>query len=367
MYYSINFEHKSSVLIVIYHDGKKYKKATGIKCKKEHFNATAQNFQYISRKDPNSMLKNQTLRDIFYKIEKALTVIINKKIITPANIRMVLESKNEVASDTLQAIGKEYINDRIHNYGTARRYKYYLSQFFNEYYPDILISSITVPVLNEMKTKLTREYKGSNTVVGYFKFLRSLVNYAIDKGIVIDYPFGKRKFQIPTYKQPERTFLSEEEVERIMNEDIDDPSIAHVRDYFIFGCLSGLRYSDIMRFTPDWIANEKLYFSDAKTKTQQYVPLYPKLKEYADKIVTHPKYSNVDCNRKLKLIALLVKINKPLSMHVARHTFAVNYLNKGGSMEVLSKLLGHASTRTTAIYGKITNTRIDSEFNKIMK
>lgn len=64
-------------------------------------------------------------------------------------------------------------------------------------------------------------------------------------------------------------------------------------------------------------------------------------------------------------IAVSCEITKPLSSHIARHTFAVLFLTLGGSMEVLSKLLGHSKITITQIYGKIIDKRIDDEIDRV--
>jgi site-specific recombinase XerD len=71
--------------------------------------------------------------------------------------------------------------------------------------------------------------------------------------------------------------------------------------------------------------------------------------------------------RNLKAIAAICKIDKPLTSHIARHSFAVNWLTNGGSMEVLSKVLGHADMKITQLYGKIINRKIDDEIDLVFE
>lgn len=104
------------------------------------------------------------------------------------------------------------------------------------------------------------------------------------------------------------------------------------------------------------------------TKTNEPVsmPFSPKLKALFESIDYKPlHYHNVHYNRLLKAVAALSGIDENISSHVSRHTFAVMCAGAGISIEVTGKLLGHSSIKTTAIYYKITNTRIDEEMKKL--
>ena len=76
--------------------------------------------------------------------------------------------------------------------------------------------------------------------------------------------------------------------------------------------------------------------------------------------------SNQKLNSYLKELADLCKIEKPMTTHIARHTFATTVLlSNGVSMEATSKMLGHSSIKTTQIYGKIVESRVGDEMDKL--
>jgi integrase/recombinase XerD len=73
-------------------------------------------------------------------------------------------------------------------------------------------------------------------------------------------------------------------------------------------------------------------------------------------------------NTYLKELADICEIKKPLTMHIARHTFATTVLLANGvSMEATSKMLGHSSIKTTQIYGKIVESRVADEMEMLSK
>ena len=75
--------------------------------------------------------------------------------------------------------------------------------------------------------------------------------------------------------------------------------------------------------------------------------------------------ANQKCNEALKTIAEKLDIDKNVTFHTARHSFATNFITNGGRLEVLSRLMGHSTTKTTSIYAKISDTIADEEMKKV--
>ena len=114
----------------------------------------------------------------------------------------------------------------------------------------------------------------------------------------------------------------------------------------------------------------------AKTDTRCRIPLLPKAKAMIEKYKEFPINnskgrllpinSNQKMNAYLKEIADICNINKNLSMHVARHTFATSVtLANGVPIETVSKMLGHHSIKTTQIYGRIIDSKISHDMKKL--
>jgi integrase/recombinase XerD len=96
------------------------------------------------------------------------------------------------------------------------------------------------------------------------------------------------------------------------------------------------------------------------------LPINPKLKGYFKDVNWMPLSVHENTyNKSLKLIAAMAGIKKDISSHVARHTAGMILANAGVSMEVAAEILGHSSTKHTAVYYKITNKRIDDELKKL--
>lgn len=130
---------------------------------------------------------------------------------------------------------------------------------------------------------------------------------------------------------------------------------------FLLSCFNGLRISDAQQLTPGKIDKGKIVFTSVKTKKVQMLQINlttEMILEACPELLTQ-KFSDQYHNRILKDICSLVGINKHVTFHVARHTFATNYLRLGGKVEVLQKILGHSKITQTMVYVHIVQQELD--------
>ena len=173
-----------------------------------------------------------------------------------------------------------------------------------------------------------------------------------------------------------RGFLTDEEVLQIVNNELNIQRLELVRDIFIFSCFTGLAYIDVANLTPDNIVmlggKEWIMTKRQKTSVETNVLLLDIPKRIISKY-SHQTYrdgklfpilSNQKTNSYLKEIADICGIKKNLTFHLARHTFATMSLSKGVPIESVSKMLGHTNIRTTQIYARITNKKIEHDMEQ---
>ena len=191
-------------------------------------------------------------------------------------------------------------------------------------------------------------------------------------------PFYNYKVQFETV---EREFLNEEEIQKLIDKELHLDRLKLVRDMFIFSCFTGLAYSDVKKLSNSditigidgekWIRTKR-----TKTKTLSSIPILPVAEEILDRYKNHPEVknsgfilpvlSNQKSNAFLKEIALMCDIKKPLTTHVARHTFATTItLTNGVPIESVSKMLGHKDLRTTQHYAKIVDRKISEDMQNL--
>jgi site-specific recombinase XerD len=148
--------------------------------------------------------------------------------------------------------------------------------------------------------------------------------------------------------------------------------IQQIADLYIFQCYTGFAYADLLNFDPTkniHLLNGKLWIIDNRQKTNReaLLPLFKKasdiLKKYNNVL---PVISLQKYNSYLKEVADIIGIEKQLTTHTARKTFAMVKLNEGFSIESVSRMLGHKTISITQnVYAKVTHVRIESEQKRL--
>lgn len=177
----------------------------------------------------------------------------------------------------------------------------------------------------------------------------------------------------------DRGYLTQAEVDAIWNKELNVARLEKVRDAFIFACYTGLAYIDVCNLKQHNIVtiNGERWIQTRRQKTDTLVEV-PLLKipeviieKYKGRVPRDsliPISTNQKVNAYLKEIADLCGIQKNLSYHAARHTFATTItLSKGVSMESVSKMLGHTKITTTQIYARILNSKVKEEMKLVEK
>ena len=209
------------------------------------------------------------------------------------------------------------------------------------------------------------------TVYNYHKRNKRYIHEAMKFELISDDPYNGLTFERGKFDK--RKYLTEQELYKMETCEINSQPIDRVRDLFLFQCYTGFSYSDFAKFDFERDVenrNGKYIIADRRKKTNEdyYIvllsPAMKILKKYNFKL---PVISNQQYNIMLKVAAQYAKINKRITTHVARHTFAVFALNNGVSMEVVAKMLGHSNIKTTQIYAKVLNREVEKGFNLLEK
>lgn len=234
-----------------------------------------------------------------------------------------------------------------------------------------------------------REHHGNctNTVSKDMKFLRKVFNDAIRADVIglEANPFGR--YQIKQEKT-HRDYLTEEELLRVQDCDVSaGKKLALHRDMFIFAAYTGgLRISDVLQLRWSNFDGSHLHIVIAKTGAQVSIKvpnkglnvisryksersnkdifIFPMLRptlNINDPVALDAAITSATTriNKNLKTLANMAGIEKRLSFHISRHSFAVLALRKGISIDKVSKLMAHSAIRETQTYAKIVNTELD--------
>ena len=205
-------------------------------------------------------------------------------------------------------------------------------------------------------------YTDDITVVKYLKNISKIINIAIAHGVMKNNPVALLKLRL---EETKKDFLTEEELHTMSQVKFENPRYDRIRDIFLFCCYTGLAYADVYSLTTKEIVTGKegkQWIVKARTKTHSLCNI-PLLKPAIQILERYADFAKAEG---LKEIAELCGINKQLTTHCARHTFATTVtLANNVSIENVSQMLGHSNIKMTQHYAKVLNTSISRDMEKV--
>ena len=217
-----------------------------------------------------------------------------------------------------------------------------------------------------------------NTAMKHIQTLKTIYKSAVAYGYTNKDPFQKFKIRL---EEVVRDYLSEQEIQKLLNLDLPTTKLSNVRDLFLFSCFTGLAWIDLRNLSSKHIhlENGKYWIRTRRQKTsiRTNVPL---LEVPMGLIRKHcPNFENIDpeerlfnvisnqkTNKNLKQLAKLCGITKILTFHISRHTFATTVtLNNGVPIESVSCMLGHKNIKTTQHYAKLLDKKLEVDMHNL--
>ncbi|WP_264558384.1 site-specific integrase [Flavobacterium sp. N2270] len=303
----------------------------------------------------------------------------NKLLGTEERQRMLVPIFQDHNNKIKELVGKEYAPGTLERYNTSLKHTIEFMQWkYN--ISDIDITKIDHAFITDYEFWLRSVRNcANNTAVKYIKNFNKIIKICLANDWLDKNPFANYKSKV---KEVERVYLSEEEVQAIIEKEFKTERLSLVRDIFLFSCFTGLAYIDVKNLTKSHISfgidGEKWIFTHRqKTESASKIPILPVTQMIIDKYENHPQsnnqekllpiLSNQKMNSYLKEIAAVCEIEKELTFHIARHTFATTVtLTNGVPIESVSKMLGHKNLRTTQHYAKVLDRKVSDDM-KILK
>jgi site-specific recombinase XerD len=275
-------------------------------------------------------------------------------------------------------VGQEFEKSTLLRYETALMHtRDFMDWKYNV--SDIAVSKINFEFLNEFEYYLRSVRKcANNSAIKYIKNLGKIVRICLGNGWLIVDPYINYK---PKTTKVHRVVLNKVDLANIAAKHFSIERLNQVRDIFLFSCYTGLAYVDVKKLKHSEI--EKgidgklwIYTHRQKTDSLSRIPLLPTALSIIQKYEDHPQciaddlllpvISNQKMNAYLKEIADVCGIDKLLTFHIARHTFATTVtLNNGVPIETVSKMMGHSSIKTTQIYAKVLDHKISDDMEML--
>ncbi|KKB53900.1 MULTISPECIES: site-specific integrase [Bacteroidales] len=287
----------------------------------------------------------------------------------------LLKELEEATEEIRKSIG---INHTVATYRAYVNAHLNLSRFIRDKYgkSDMPFSSLEYSFIENYDMYLKIDHKmATGSVMQHIIFLKKLVKRAMNKGIISRNPFFG---YVPDQPKTSRKWLSCEEIQKVMTTPIGHLSVAFVRDMFVFGCWTGLSYTDIknlqdINIVTDSEGNQWIDIRRQKTGSRSLVPLLDIPKEIINKYkgtgekgkVFKMLCMNVVCQY-TKRIGKLCGLDKKLTFHMSRHSVGTSIcLTQGVTIETLSQMMGHRNIKTTQIYAEITGAKIEEDMQRL--
>ena len=379
----VNKEGKTSVMLRIYLNNERLSLgSTGISVKSSQWDKEKERIKGRTTEALNTNLQLDNiasgLQSIFRRIEMSDVVslerikseFLGKKEEIDTLMQLFEKHNDDVAKQVGVSVGKA----TLQKYNVCKRH---FSEFLEKQYKriDLKLTELTYVVIREFDLYLRTEVgQNPNTATKTMKTFKTITLLGQKMGVLLHDPFMNHRFHIEPVN---RGFLTDEEILCIAHKQINIPRLELIRDIFIFSCFTGLAYIDVSNLTPDHIVTlgDKQWIMTQRQKTSVETNVLlldiPKaiIAKYGGKTYRNgklfPMLTNQKTNSYLKEIADICGIKKNLTFHLARHTFATMSLSKGVPMESVSKMLGHTNIRTTQIYARITNKKIEHDMEEL--
>lgn len=340
----------------------------------------------VAGRSEEAELVNQTLARLRYRIEKcyhmlgyshpAVTARMLKKQLLGQSVRQerLLAFFARHNAEFLRTVGISRSMSTYYKYESVRKL---LSRYVHERRrrEDIDFSDVDRNFLIGFHAYVLEDDRRSkNTACVYLVALKHILHLARASGCAVGDPFSGYPVRGETVR---RGYLTLEEVRRLSRITVPDGTHRLIRDAFLFSCFTGLSYVDLKRLRFEdvrrvgseyWLSTHR-----QKTGTAVDIPLF----ELPLSIFLHyasaresdslfPLPCNSWCNDRLRELMLRADVCRPVTFHMARHTFATSVtLSQGVAIETISKMLGHKNIRTTQIYATLTHARISDEMKRL--
>lgn len=229
-------------------------------------------------------------------------------------------------------------------------------------------SDLTAKNLEAYDEYLQSRYDKQSMVHFCHKVVKVYINHAIRAGHMDFNPYSR--LPVSRGKSGDRLYLEDSEVRAIMAAKVPTASLEKVRDLFVFQCFTGLAYADLAKFDFAKVVEHdgKYILKDSRQKSSEdfYIVLLP---QAVDVLRRHnfklPVISAQQYNMRLKILAECAGLERKLTSHMGRHSFATLCINNGVPIEVLAQMMGHSDIRTTQIYAKIVNKTVENAFTDL--
>lgn len=348
--------------------------------KKSEFNPNAEYGKWVRTTNPDHKVINEHIREMLSKYEAVQTNLLKQG--TPITLRSIKEKGTHQTNDEFKPYALLECERCLVRgvYRSAVKKRQLVNKIEKFAGPNLRFADIDTGFLKKYTHDQLLKGKKANTIGTDHKALRSIIRNAISDGIVRPENNPYLNFRI-TWQKTDRAKLNEEEIKAMEDMKLEDDSLLfHVRNMFMFSYYTaGTRFSDVLLLKWGNIKNGRLFYKMAKTGDVQNIFITDKAKAILNYYKNLDSGAN-DCvfplvlssdlpsdyfgltriisaknalaNKYLKKLAEKAGVNKNVSFHISRHSFAYMAITKTGNLYAVSKSLRHKNLETTQVYLK---------------
>jgi integrase len=244
---------------------------------------------------------------------------------------------------------------------------------------DILLEQVSYEYIDGFNSFLQTAHNCKNNgAVNLLCCMKNFILYALRNEWIEKNPF--KYYKLKEEHNKAKDHLTKSELDRLLDKPMPNARLERIRDVFVFCCLSGLAFTDVDHLRREHISKDEngvMWIRKPREKTAvlSRIPILPQplalLEKYENDMELArtgkllPVPSNQKMNSYLKELADICDINKTLTTHVARHSFACLAVEYGMPIDILAKILGHTNTNMTRHYAKFSEDNISREMMKL--
>lgn len=351
----------ATVALQVFIGGKRAVLSLNIYIQTDQFDAAAQKVSIKGNADltrqHNAMIQKKLSRahEIIFNAEFNDESLTMPKFMQLYDAKVSRSSFSEYVIKEIQEVDGLVERSTISNYKLMLNYAHQFAKTEN-----ISFAAIDTAFVEGYDRFLKKMGLSINTIAKHHKNLKKFINLAASRGKPVHAPY--KAFKVKKARTT-RDWLTIEELDllfNLYNSRKLRPEWQRVLRYFLFSCVcGGFRISDLKQLEDAHKVGENLVVETVKGRNYERRVVVPfsdvGLALWRDKENLNTKkvfncISDQRSNDTIKVVARIAGIEKNVTMHVARHTFATNYIILGGRIEMLNDILSHSKLETTQIY-----------------
>lgn len=343
---------EGDVEVYIYHMGAKRYLATGVRCRKREYRDGVVSMR------ADAVELNKRLQWCVRTVQEQINKMVDDDCVNMDRFTLSVTDRN---SDFL-----EWVRDEVAKQDVKPKTQRLLLNFIGLLRGHNVFKTFADVTLQDVE-KFDMAIRGlkPSTRRNYHGMVKQFIKMGIKADLIVKNPYDR--FTMPKDNRAGMIkYLTNDELREIENVSVTG-KMNFTKDLFLFGCYTGLRWSDIQQLSKSNYerreGNDWLIGVQQKTGNNYAIVLLPEAKQILDKWEWNMcRIGIATMNINLKRLACLAGIGRLLTMHMSRHTFATLAMSKGVRMEIVSKMLGHSDVKMTQIYAKVLQRDVEEGF-----